>query len=130
MRDGLVFPWQVEDMRGTIFIISHGRTEAFDSEDLHLMQIFANFAAMGIRQQHQLARLVSQARASAAAAMANDLAHQINNPLQSLTNLLFLAQESKSIGDEKSLALKLNGDFGRLSSLVKEGLALPRSRAF
>ena len=59
------------------------------------MQILANFAAMGIRQQHQHERLVSQARASAAADMANDLAHQIDNQLQSLTNLPFLAQESE-----------------------------------
>lgn len=129
VKDGILLPWEVEEMRGTIFIISHDRTEAFDSEDLHLMKIFANFAAMGIRQQRQHARLLSQARASAAAAMANNLAHQINNPLQSLTNLLFLANEREGIGDEKSLAMKLSGDFERLSSLVKELLTLPGTKA-
>ena len=82
-------------MRGTIFIISHSRIEAFDSEDLHLMQILANFAAMGIRQQRQQARLLAQASATAAAAMANDLAHEINNPLQGLTNILYLAKQRR-----------------------------------
>jgi phosphoglycerate-specific signal transduction histidine kinase len=57
--------------------------------------------------------------------MANDLAHQINNPLQTLTNLLFIAKQSSGIGDEKSLALKLENDFERLSSLTKTLLELP-----
>ena len=129
VTDGILLPWRVEEMRGTIFIISHSRTEAFDSEDLHLMQVLANFAAMGIRQQRQQVKLLSQARTSAAMAMANDLAHQINNPLQSLTNLLFLAGQSKGVGNEKSLAAKLDDDFRRLSALVKNLLELPRRTA-
>jgi hypothetical protein len=129
VTDGILLPWQVEEMRGTIFIISHDRTEAFDSEDLHLMQILANFAAMGIRQQRQQIKLLSQARASAAVAMANDLAHQINNPLQSLTNVLFLAKQGEGIGDERTLALRLEDDFERLSVLVKSLLELPKRAA-
>ena len=129
VTDGILLPWEVEEMRGTIFIISHSRAEAFDSEDLHLMQILANFAAMGIRQQRQQRRLLSQARATAAVAMANDLAHQINNPLQGLTNLLFLARQSDGVGDERSLALKLETDFARLSELVKNLLELPKRTA-
>ncbi|MDE1163333.1 MAG: GAF domain-containing protein [Acidobacteriaceae bacterium] len=107
VKDGILLPWQVEEMRGTIFIISHSRNEAFDSEDLHLMQILAKFAAMGIRQQRQQEKLLRQAATAAAMAMAHDLAHQINNPLQSLTNVLFLAKQSDGVGDEKSLAMKL-----------------------
>ncbi len=126
VTDGILLPWEVEDMRGTIFIISHSRPEAFDSEDLHLMQILANFAAMGIRQQRQQMRLVAQARANAAIAMANELAHQINNPLQCLTNQLFLATQSVGVGDERSLALKVEGDFARLTGLVKDLLELPK----
>lgn len=126
VKDGILLPWQVEDMRGTIFVISHSQAEAFDSEDLRLMRVLADFAAMGIRQQRQQAKLLAQARASAAAAMANDLAHQINNPLQSITNILFLASQSEVVGDERSLALRLNDDFRRLSALVKSLLELPK----
>jgi nitrogen-specific signal transduction histidine kinase len=53
---------------------------------------------MGIRQQRQQVKLLSQARASAAVAMANDLAHQINNPLQSLTNVLSLLNKTGGSG--------------------------------
>lgn len=125
VTDGILLPWQVEEMRGTIFIISHSQAEAFDAEDLQLMQILADFAAMGIRQQRQQRELLAQARASAAAAMANDLAHQINNPLQSITNLLFLARQSSDVGDERSLAQKLEHNFNRLTALVKSLLELP-----
>lgn len=127
VKDGILLPWEVEEMRGTIFIISHTRDEAFDVEDLHLMQVLANFAAMGIRQQRQQEKLRSQAAAAAAISMANDLAHQINNPLQSLTNVLFIAKQNNGVGDEKTLAMKLEGDFARLTSLARRLLELPKS---
>lgn len=126
VRDGILLPWEVEEMRGTIFIISHGRDEAFDIEDLHIMQVLANFAAMGIRQQRQQEKLRSQAAAAAAISMANDLAHQINNPLQCLTNVLYIARQSDGVGDEKTLALKLESDFERLTTLAKRLLELPK----
>jgi nitrogen-specific signal transduction histidine kinase len=66
--------------------------------------------------------------------MANDLAHQINNPLQGLTNILYLASEGRDVqeqqgvqgaGDAKALAQLASGDLNRLSLLVKKLLALP-----
>lgn len=126
VTDGILLPWQVEEMRGTIFIISHSKAEAFDSEDLHFMEVLANFAAMAIRHHRHQTRLIAQARMSSAMAMANDLAHQINNPLQSLTNVLFLAMQREGVGDERSLALKLCGDVERLSTLVKALVELPK----
>jgi hypothetical protein len=91
VTDGILLPWQVDDTRGTIFVMAHGRTEAFDGEDARMMQLLANFAAMGFRQQRQQKELMEKERAAAAAAMANDLAHKINNPLQALTNQLYIA---------------------------------------
>ncbi len=129
VTDGILLPWETDGTRGTIFIISHGRTEAFDSEDLHLMQVLANFAAIAIRQQRLQLKLLAQARAAAAIEMANDLAHQINNPLQSLTNTLFLAKQNAGVGDEQSLALRLEDDFERLAVLVKRLLELPKRTA-
>ena len=126
VKDGILLPWQVEEMRGTIFVISHTQEEAFDIQDLHLMQVLANFAAMGIRQQRQQEKLRSQAASEAAVSMANNLAHQINNPLQSLTNVLYIAKQNDGVGDEKTLALKLEDDFERLTSLAKRLLDLPK----
>jgi len=38
VTDGLLLPWQVEEMRGTIWIMAHERVEAFDSNDCRMMQ--------------------------------------------------------------------------------------------
>jgi transcriptional regulator with GAF, ATPase, and Fis domain len=125
VTDGLLLPWQVEEMRGTIWIMAHERVEAFDSSDCRMMQVLADFSAMAVRHERQQRTLMNQTSATAAAAMANDLAHQINNPLQSMTNLVYLAAEAKSGGDAKALAVELSDHIQRLSVLVNKLLALP-----
>ncbi|MDW5265587.1 MULTISPECIES: GAF domain-containing protein [Acidobacteriaceae] len=125
VTDGLLLPWETEETRGTIWIMAHGRTEAFDGDDSRMMQVLANFAAMGVRQQRQQKKLMEQASATAAAAMANDLAHKINNPLQSMTNIVYLAAEGKGGGDAKALAQELSEHVERLSVLVEKLLELP-----
>jgi signal transduction histidine kinase len=125
VTDGILLPWEVNETRGTIFIMAHGRTEAFDQDDCRMMQVLADFAAMGVRQQRQQKMLMEQASAAAAAAMANDLAHKINNPLQSLTNILYLAAEGQSSEDATAVGKQALGDLEKLSALVKKLLALP-----
>ncbi|WP_041585904.1 GAF domain-containing protein [Terriglobus saanensis] len=125
VTDGILIPWQVEETHGTLWIMAHERTEAFDKNDCRLMEALANFAAMGVRQNRQQKILMRQASASAAAAMANQLAHRINNPLQSLTNLVYLAAEGDSQQDTKALAAEMSSDLNKLSALVKKLLALP-----
>lgn len=125
VTDGLLLPWEVEGTRGTIWVMAHGRTEAFDSADVKLMQVLAEFAAMGVRQLRQQKILLEQATAKAGIAMANDLAHKINNPLQSLTNLAFLMNMSGS-PDSNTLVQDMRENLDRLSELVGRLLALPR----
>lgn len=125
VTDGLLLPWQVDGTRGTIFIMAHEREQAFDMEDAHLMEMLADFAAMGFRHQRQQRRLIDQERASAAAAMANHLAHEINNPLQSLTNVVYLAEQGQRGAEAEALGKELAADVKRLSGLVSELLVLP-----
>lgn len=124
VTDGLLLPWEAEETRGTIWIMAHGRTEAFDGDDCRMMQMLAEFSAMAVRHERQQSALMSQASATAAAGMANELAHEINNPLQSLTNLVYLAAEGESGGDAKSLAVELSDHIQRLSLLVSKLLEL------
>jgi len=125
VTDGILLPWKTEDTRGTIFVMAHGRTEAFDENDARLMTMLADFAAMGYRHQKQQARLIVQERAAAAAQMANELAHEINNPLQSMTNAAYLIAEGNTNEESKALCRELSKDIDRLSGLVKKLLALP-----
>src|ERR1700722_2698059 len=125
VTDGILLPWKTEETRGTIFVMAHGRTEAFDENDARLMTMLADFAAMGYRQKKQQVGLIAQERAAAAAQMANRLAHEINNPLQSMTNAAYLLAEGGVTEDPKVLGRELSNDIRRLSGLVKELLSLP-----
>jgi hypothetical protein len=61
VTDGILLPWKTEDTRSTIFVMAHGRTEAFAANAVRLMTMLADFAAMGYRQQKQHAHLIAQA---------------------------------------------------------------------
>jgi DNA-directed RNA polymerase specialized sigma24 family protein len=124
VTDGILLPWQVEETRGTIFIMAHGRSAAFDKDDGQVMRVLADFAAMAVRHQRQQHVLLKQAEDAAAAAMANKLAHLINNPLQSLMNVAFLAAEGHRDNNAKALGHELCTDLQRLSALVQETLEL------
>ncbi len=125
VTDGLLLPWQAGETEGTIFIMAHGRTEAFDAQDCGIMQMLADFAVLATRRKQQQQALMEQAIAKAAAAMANDLAHQINNPLQSLTNLVYLVTESEEPASPKLFRQEMQDDLKRLNALVKNLLVLP-----
>ena len=126
VTDGILLPWLCGETRGTIFVMAHSRSQAFDAEDCRLMQVFAEFAAMGVRHHQQQQAMLRNARSVAAAAMANDLAHEINNPLQSLTNILFLAADGHFGSDAVALGTQASNELDRLNSLTKKLLALPR----
>jgi DNA-directed RNA polymerase specialized sigma24 family protein len=121
VTDGMLLPWQAEETRGTIWIMAHGRTEAFDAEDCEMMQALSNFAATGMRLQRQQKLLLEQARTTGATAMAHSLAHQINNPLQGLMQTMFLAGRGGAESDV--FAQQAMGDLIKLSDLVKQLLS-------
>jgi RNA polymerase sigma factor (sigma-70 family) len=125
VTDGILLPWQVEDTRGTIFIMAHGRTAAFDKDDGQMMRVLADFAALAVRYKRQQQALLEQAKAAAATAMANKLATHINNPLQTLINIAHLAAEGQSNLNAKTLGQELSSDLQRLSAIVTESLELP-----
>jgi hypothetical protein len=129
ITDGILLPWQLEDTRGTIFIMAHGRTAAFDKDDGQMMRVLADFAAMAIRHRQQQQSLLQQAKATAAAEMANKLAHRINNPLQGLMQIAYLAAEGDGYSNPKVLGQEFSSELRLLSALVAESLALPRDNA-
>jgi GAF domain-containing protein len=125
VTDGLLIPWEVDQTRGTLWIIAHHSGSLFDSQDYRILQCLADFAAIAIRHHAQQQALTEQAAATAAANMANQLAHRINNPLQSLTNNVFLAAQGGA--DANAFARQASDDLIKLSALVSELLHLPTS---
>lgn len=122
VTDGILLPWKAGKTRGTIWIMAHGRDEAFDREDCTMMQVLADFAATGVNLQQQQQLLLDQARTESAAAMANHLAHQINNPLQGLMQSVFLFGQG---GPESAFfAEQAMGNVVKLSELARNLLSV------
>jgi len=64
-----------------------------------VLSSLADFASIILRHQHQQEMLRESEGSRVRADLAHKLAHRINNPLQSLTNNLFLAQHGQ--GDKE-----------------------------
>lgn len=100
--DGLLIPWITDDHRGTIWAVAHGSRNTFDFEDYELLKSLADFVALAIHQQALADQKRLLDRIEISAQRADQMAHLINNPLQGLTNTLYLARQG---GDESKQQL-------------------------
>jgi hypothetical protein len=123
ITDGLLIPWESGDLSGTLWAVSHNSPEAFDLEDYTLLSSLAGFTSIAIHHQSQQQFLRQQENEAASAARAHELAHQINNPLQSLTNTVYLARQGgEHAVDYMEQAAK---ELSHLSQLVRKLLDVP-----
>jgi nitrogen-specific signal transduction histidine kinase len=113
----MLIPWSSDDVRGTIWAVAHKSRETFDLDDYRLLNSLADFASIAIRHQRRDELLRKQNEARASAARAHELAHQINNPLQSLTNALYLAGHGGATEDYLRIASQ---ELSALSELVQK----------
>ena len=120
--DGLLIPWRADDVNGTLWVVPAQDGPPLDIEDLRLLNSFANMAALAVRINGQQQRLHECDIMASGAQMANRLAHEINNPLQSLTNTLYLAAQTHP---EPYLDMALI-ELKRLSGLVEQLLQVSR----
>lgn len=120
--DGILIPWETEQIRGTIWAVSHSSDQAFDRQDYELLKSLSDYVAVIIRQQSLDEKARQLAMAEASADRAHMMAHQINNPLQSLTNTMFLASQGGPEADNymKTALTELSA----LSERVRRLLAL------
>jgi hypothetical protein len=116
ITDGMLLPWSAGGVRGTIWILAHGTTEAFDHFDYLIMETLADFASMAVRNEMQQRALIDNAGSSAVASMAHELAHKINNPLQSISNSLYLA----TCAAPNEHVRQASEDLKRLSGVVQK----------
>jgi two-component system, NtrC family, sensor kinase len=77
---------------------------------------------------HKLAEyaLRTAEKLAATGKLANAIAHEINNPLEALTNLIYLAQSSSSLDSTRDLLSRANGELERIARITKQSLAFHR----
>ena len=91
INDGMLIPRQSDGIRSTTWAVAQGSTATFNLDDYQLLFSWSDFIAIFLRHQANDRQTRLKARAEASAERAHTMAHQINNPLQSPTNTLYLA---------------------------------------
>jgi hypothetical protein len=90
IAEALLIPWSGEKGGGILWVLTRSDERRLDEEDVRVLTSLATFARSVIaKDQVESCRLVEE-RVGGAAKMANELAHAVNNPLQALTNALYL----------------------------------------
>ena len=84
-------------------------------------------ASLEITQQKKAERALLQSEKLAAVGrLAASIAHEINNPLESVTNLLFLADRSENQADTKSFVQMADRELRRVSVIANQTLRFHR----
>jgi nitrogen-specific signal transduction histidine kinase len=102
--------------------VSRSSEHAFEPQDYELLRSLADFVAIILQQQAADEKTKASAKAEASADRAHKMAHQINNPLQSLTNTMFLARQGGP--DSQVYMEQAFTDLTALSERVRNLLAL------
>ena len=79
------------------------------------------------RQKAEAALLMSE-KLAVAGRLAASIAHEINNPLEAVTNLLYLISRSSSLDESKNYAQTAMSELARVSEIVTETLRFHRQQ--
>ncbi len=119
----LVVPWELSSgRRGAIWLAHHDSDRHFNPEDLRLVTTLSDFARHALQRSHSEETRRSCEALASAARVANQLAHEVNNPLQALINSLYLI--SPASHDEHLPEAQVQAE--RVAQLVRSVLELKR----
>ncbi len=126
IQEGMLIPWYMERMSGVLWVVRHSPGDPFNPEDYRLMQRLSDF--IGVFWRHLRRGEFSREQAGLAArdGFSNDLAHELNSPLQAAINALYLSSRNP----EQSAAYLSSaiGNILRVSVAVDHLLAKNRPR--
>lgn len=77
-------------------------------------------------QKRRDAALIQTEKLAAVGRMASSIAHEINNPLEAVTNLLYIAQHSTTLDDVRPLLDTADQELRRVASIVNQTLRFHR----
>lgn len=124
--DGILIPWHGDKAAGTIWLVSHRSRVEFDQSDYELLKMIADIVASAYRyqsdQRAERRRDVQDGRDI----RSDELAHAINNPLQGISNSIFLVEQDP--GKNAEYLGTAAQELRRLSELVASLLGNRRNR--
>ena len=108
-----------------------GEFEAFYPEPLNIwVRVQVRPAPTGIviffrditEQRKANEALIKTEKLAAVGRLASSIAHEINNPLESVTNLLYLAQSSKTVEEAQTYLITAESELQRVSTIANQTL--------
>ncbi len=116
----------------TILVRKDGTEFAIDdaaspirSADWRIIGIVVVFRDCTERRSSQMA-LMRAEKLAAAGKLAAAIAHEVNNPLEGLTNVLYLAGESKDMTEVRQWLVQAQSEVNRLSHITRQTLGFYR----
>jgi PAS domain S-box-containing protein len=77
-------------------------------------------------RRHSETALMRAEKLATAGRMAASVAHEVNNPLEGLTNLIFIARTSDSWEEVRHLLHQAEGELGRIAHITRQSLGFYR----
>ena len=117
--DGTTFPAQL-----TVSLLRHD-----DSTAPSLLWVVEDISARKAAERETselMSRLINSERLAAAGRMANTLAHEINNPLEALTNIVYLLQTHELPPPARELAAVAARELERVGHITRSTLSFYR----
>jgi signal transduction histidine kinase len=113
ITDGLLIPWTSDQNKGTIWAISHGSPETFNSEDYKLLSALADFAGISVRLTER-EQLLQQSHANLESQV-----EQRTSSLRQLSADLMRVQDD----ERRKLAREMHDSIGQYLAALKMNLA-------
>ena len=96
IAEALLVPWSSARSKGILWVVKRVESKSLDAEDVRMLVNLAAFASFAIAKDEVEASRLDGERVDAAAKVVHERAHAVNNPLQALTNALYLVDTHSS----------------------------------